>query len=207
MTTNDLVVAVEKVPRCNACGGEVPEGAERHEPEDCTRGGGAVVEVFPLSCAITGCGIQRSGQQLPTRTHHADHLHWHIGQWEREAARGAPAPAPPPPEPSRAVRRVFDQWEPEAEIRAGGISHVVVPHHGGGAACVAILAHCSTGLIDVAIKCHAGVVPLAVYLAPKTDAAAVVKVAPQSGDQDLLIENAGDRTIFVRVGVRWELWQ
>jgi len=132
-------------------------------------------------------------------------MHWHHMQWEKEAEAAppaAPAPAAVPESP-----RVFDEWAPgEVEVRAGAHRRVEIGQNAFGAACVAVLAYCEGGLTEVVVECHAGAVPMGAYTAGPYGRSAVVKIAPEPGDQVLTIENTGAGPLAVRVGVRWELW-
>lgn len=204
--TADLVVAVERVIRCNACGADVELAADAtHDPEDCTRGGGVAVEVHPLSCSIKGCGIQRSGVELPSRTHQADHMHWHLARWDKEAfTASAPAPAAPPAPGARAPR-LFDRWMvSKVTVSPGETETVAIPAQ-AGAACVAVLAFCPRGLTDVIVDCYAGAIPMGAYVEGGSGRSAVASIAPEPGDQIFEVGNDGDRTLTIRIGVRWEL--
>lgn len=207
----DALAMQERVTRCDACGYTV-------EPEDghiCDRTGGRLVECHPFACAVKDCRVARRGTLLPSLSHHAQHLNWHLSEWEKEAKEKkassalALAVASAVGPRAAAAAPTVDRW-----AAAGSLA---VPGNGGGfaqlkapapnAVCVALL-FSGADLTHLVGDCwQVGQAPLSAYVSRATPLLAVVPVDgmdPGLGG-DVTVSNEGDANVRVRIGARWEL--
>ncbi len=194
----------ETVTRCDACGYTV-------EPDDghiCDRGGGRLVQCHPFACAVKDCRVARRGTLLPSLSHHAQHLEWHLNVWEKErqaagaVALAVRASAGPPVVPTA------DRWAEgfaEATAGDGGAADLEAP--APGAVCVALL-FSAADMTHLVGECwRVGQAPLSAYVSTATPLLAVVPIdGMKPGAAGLVfVANHGPTDINVRIGARWEL--
>lgn len=188
-----LATVEDPVMRCDACGYDVT-------PDDghiCDRGGGRIVETHPRACAVAGCRVARRGNLLPSLSHHAGHMQWHIDRWEKQ---------PPPPTAAApaaaAAPQTVDRWTSCRHLVPAGRHYSVLLVAEPDAVCVAILFQ-GEGMSCLVAECGAvGEAPLGAYIAADMPGIAVV---PSAGAPAVSVQNDGDRDEMIRVGTRWEL--
>lgn len=183
------------VTRCDACGYDV----DAEDGHICDRTGGRLVQCHPRGCAVKGCAVMRRGTVLPSLSHHAGHMQWHLDQWAKEKAAGPVVAAP---------ARTVDRWVAGSlPVPAGGGALAVLQAPAPGAVCVALL-FSSEHLTHLAAECwNVGQAPLSAYL---TYAAPLFALVPVDGAKpgeggDVSVLNPGGFDVFARVGGRWEM--
>jgi len=194
----------ETVTRCDACGYNV-------DPDDghiCDRTGGRLIKCHPFACAVKTCRVARRGTLLPSLSHHAQHLQWHLDEWEKEskaagaAALAVAASAGPPAVPTA------DRWAAGSiEAPVGGAAAATLEAPGPGAVCVALL-FSAPHMGGLVAECwRVGQAPLSAYVSQATPMLAVVPIdglEPGLAGRVSVINESG-APLDVRVGARWEL--
>ena len=195
----------ETITRCDACGYDVTP-ADGHM---CDRSGGRLVQVHPFACAVKDCRVARRGTVLPSLSHHAQHLQWHLDRWEKEATAAGAAALAVAASAGPPVAPTVDRWTAgvvEASAGSYAMVDLAPPDDHPRAVCVALLFH-SQYLALLAAECsNVGQAPLSAYISGDRPLLAVVPIdggAPDKGK--VVIINDGAVNAPIRVGARWEL--